>query len=233
MIPRGGRASWAPASQRRETSSAAPPAVTPPPPPSLLPLAPPRPPAAPPLAHSPPSAPQLTPSSGTASRDAYYRWVCNTSAALPAAGVNFWAWGGEGRPGSAEAAASALVPSAELVGAHRQPTPLAHGTRFLAEAGRVTTKAPQTPRLRAFAHPRTSARAAGDPPHERPGWYSVYDVDKATHAAIAECAARFALPPPAAAARATAPPPPPLPPPSSSRGAGPEAAAQAASPRPR
>lgn len=74
-------------------------------------------------------------SSSTASRDIFYRWMCSHVAeTAPAAGLNFWAWAGEGRTG----------------------------------------------------------QLLGDPPHEPQGWYSVFDTDTDTHAAIYECSQHLA-----------------------------------------
>jgi hypothetical protein len=74
-------------------------------------------------------------SSPTGSRDVFYRWMCaHVAETAPGAGLNFWAWAGEGRAG-------------QLV---------------------------------------------GDPPHEPQGWYSVFDTDLGTHAAIYECSQRLA-----------------------------------------
>ena len=80
------------------------------------------------LDHHDPAAP-------TSHRDAFYAAMfdavyASASSGGAAAGDNFWAWGGEGRPGD---------------------------------------PAPQW---------------IGDPPHETPGWYSVYDADASTLAAI-------------------------------------------------
>jgi len=75
------------------------------------------------------------PAAPTSHRDAFYAAMfdavyASASSGGSAAGDNFWAWGGEGRPGD--------------------PVP----------------------------------QWIGDPPHETPGWYSVYDTDASTLAAI-------------------------------------------------
>eukprot|EP00967_Tisochrysis_lutea_P005603 scaffold6668_cov30-Tisochrysis_lutea.AAC.1 len=75
-----------------------------------------------------------TPGTSTESRDFFYRWVCKHAADTPPiAGLNFWAWSGEGRAG----------------------------------------------------------QLLGDPPHEPQGWYSVFDTDAGTHAAIFDCSQRM------------------------------------------
>ena len=89
------------------------------------------------------------PASSTGLRDAYYAALFKSafesaSKGSALAGVNFWAWAGEGRP-----------------------RPPAGGTW-----------SPGSPWL-------------GDPPHERQGWYSVYDDDRSTLAVLKEWAGRF------------------------------------------
>jgi len=61
-------------------------------------------------------------------------------------GVNFWAWGGEGRPSN-------------------------RGGGWWSKGDQFT----------------------GDPPHERQGWYSVYDTDISTKSVIRELAKKFYL----------------------------------------
>ena len=80
----------------------------------------------------------------THQRDAFLGRMCTLLSALHGvAGLNVWAWGGEGRP----------------------------------------------------SRPKASWRPGddwvGDPPHEYQGWYSVYDDDTTTHAALSECARLF------------------------------------------
>jgi len=88
------------------------------------------------------------PRAGTAARDRYYGTVFSkvfdaAQASSPVAGVNFWAWAGEGRP--------------------TQPGGIwKAGEPFI-----------------------------GDPPHERQGWYSVYDGDSATVKLIGEWAGKM------------------------------------------
>ena len=90
---------------------------------------------------------EFNPAATTAHRDLYYGAVFDAVLRYmregKASGVNFWAWGGEGRP--------------------KKP-------------GTMWTKGDEL---------------TGDPPHEPQGWYSVYDIDKTTHAVIKEYAKKY------------------------------------------
>jgi mannan endo-1,4-beta-mannosidase len=90
---------------------------------------------------------EFEPTATTRNRDIYYQAVFDGVWSLiqkgEASGVNFWAWGGEGRP--------------------RIP-----GTMW--QKGDPLT---------------------GDPPHEPQGWYSVYNIDTATHKVVLDYSGRF------------------------------------------
>jgi len=87
---------------------------------------------------------QNQPGGETSRRDRFYEQMCTYVASKSAtvSGLNFWAWGGEGRPRGT-------------------------GAKVIWKPGDPWT---------------------GDPPHENQGWYSVYDMDQATHEVIARCA---------------------------------------------
>ncbi|MGB0680126.1 MAG: hypothetical protein ACPGUV_10735, partial [Polyangiales bacterium] len=115
-------------------------------------------------------------SARTGLRAAYFSAVMqsvykNVSRGGPLAGLNFWAWGGEALPPEAETSKTSVVPATVVTG----PTP--------AGASHTTTDLRKPP---APSQPGVPPRhthhwpLSGDPPHEWPGWYSVYANDKET-----------------------------------------------------
>lgn len=154
-----------------------------------------------------------SPSASTGVRDAYYSAIFkevyeNARSGGALAGTNFWAWGGEGAHDAQALAKIQSPPEQDLpardLPAQNAPVPEsptgASTDAEVRDAGvndaGVTEDESPAPQDEGNALPTvpqdmSALPFSGDPPHEFPGWYSVYDTDHGTIEVIRSYAAYF------------------------------------------